>query len=446
MLIQFIISNYKSIREPQKLNMVPGSFKIHPTHIYKEKDSIDVLRATAIYGANGAGKSNLVRGLDFLQRFVTEGTRDIDEEIGIQKFKLNSVYEDKPTTFQVDFKQNNQAYSYYIEINHDVIIEESLIKVIPKKRNATIFERKSTKNSNTLNFGSELMSNKKDELKREIYEEELRYNQPFLLEGRNKRIEEISLPFQWFDKTLRIVYPQSEFGGLISSMANDEKFRKKVNQLVKFSDTGIKELKLVKVDVDSLFSIDEADHKKKVLSKVSKTMNSKVIGRDGSFYDIYLNEESNEIEAAKLIASRIGKTGEEVNFELLEESSGTQRFIDILPALVQTIYEGKVYVIDEINRSIHPILIHEILSEYLDSDNNLSKGQMIFTSHESSLLNLELFRQDEIWFVEKDKDGSSNLYSLAEFKPRYDLDIRKGYLQGKFGAIPFLFDHEKINW
>lgn len=446
MLIQFIISNFKSIREPQKLSMVPGAFKIHPSHIYKEKDSIDVLRATAIYGANGAGKSNFVRGLDFLRHLVTEGTRDIDEEIGIQKFKLDSTYDDKPTTFQIDFKQKNQAYSYYIEINKDVILEESLIKVIPKKRNTTIFERKSTKASNSLRFGSELMSNKKDELKREIYEEELRYNQPFLLEGRNKRIEEISIPFQWFDKTLEIVYPQSEYAGLISSMANDEKFRDKVNQLVKFSDTGIKELKLVKVDVDSLFSIDEADHKKRVLSRVSKTTNTKVMGRDGSFYDIYLNEGSNEVEAAKITTSRKGQSGQDVNFELFEESSGTQRFIDILPALVQTIYEGKVYVIDEINRSIHPILIHEIMSEYLASDNTISKGQMIFTSHESSLLNLDLLRQDEIWFVEKDKEGSSNLYSLAEFKPRYDLDIRKGYLQGKFGAIPFLFDHKKINW
>jgi hypothetical protein len=145
----------------------------------------------------------------------------------------------------------------------------------------------------------------------------------------------------------------------------------------------------------------------------------------------------------KIITQHKGKEEKAVPFEMNEESDGTLRLFDLLPAVELLIHEEAVVFIDEIGRSLHPTLIKEFLQLYLG---RRTKGQLIFTTHESNLLDLKLFRQDEIWFVEKDKAGSSRTYPLSEFKPRYDLDIRKGYLNGRFGAIPFLSNLKDLNW
>ena len=130
---------------------------------------------------------------------------------------------------------------------------------------------------------------------------------------------------------------------------------------------------------------------------------------------------------------------------MFQESDGTQRLLDFIPAIVSILHNDSTYIIDEIDQSLHPALIRALIQKIMNDDT--TQGQIVFSTHESNLIDLEIFRQDEIWFAEKDKAaGSTQLYSLSDYKPRYDLDIRKGYLQGRFGAIPFLDDLKNLNW
>ena len=131
-------------------------------------------------------------------------------------------------------------------------------------------------------------------------------------------------------------------------------------------------------------------------------------------------------------------------FNLEEESDGTVRLLDFVPAFKNLIYSEKVYIVDEIERSIHPLLIKELIKKF--SLDKKTRGQLIFTTHESNLLDQEIFRQDEIWFVEKDLNGSTDLYSLSDFKEHKTIDIRKGYLSGRYGSIPFLGNLEDLKW
>jgi AAA15 family ATPase/GTPase len=139
-----------------------------------------------------------------------------------------------------------------------------------------------------------------------------------------------------------------------------------------------------------------------------------------------------------------GKNNENVVFNLDEESDGTVRLLDFIPAFKDLITKRKVILIDEIERSIHPLLIKELIKKFSFDDNTL--GQFIFSTHESNLLDQNIFRQDEIWFAEKNKQGSTELYSLSDFKEHNTIDIRKGYLNGRYGSIPFLANLQDLNW
>ena len=159
--------------------------------------------------------------------------------------------------------------------------------------------------------------------------------------------------------------------------------------------------------------------------------------------EIMAVNDNNELLIKRLILYHQGKEGL-VDFHLSNESDGTNRLLDYIPAFQEVISKNKVFVIDEVERSIHPLLIKELLSK-LSSDKN-TLGQLILTTHESNLLDQNIFRQDEIWFVEKDPFGSSDMYPLSEFREHHTKDIRKGHLNGRYGAIPFLGNLKDLNW
>ena len=156
-----------------------------------------------------------------------------------------------------------------------------------------------------------------------------------------------------------------------------------------------------------------------------------------------------DLTAEKIITKHLNENGSnDIIFEFEEESDGTKRLFDLIPIIMSVkfgVFLSKTFLVDEIDRSLHPELTRKLLETFLNS-NDSSQNQLILTTHESSLLDLNLLRRDEIWFVEKKKDSSSHLYSLEEFKPRFDTEIRKAYLQGRYGAIPFISDANQLGW
>jgi AAA15 family ATPase/GTPase len=205
---------------------------------------------------------------------------------------------------------------------------------------------------------------------------------------------------------------------------------------------GISELASEKKDLKDFFGNEnELDD----LIKDVEDSPQKMIGlRSTKGDEIIVVKESGKIWVKILKVGHIGKNNKSVLFSLDEESDGTVRLLDFVPAFKSVVSSEKVYVIDEIERSIHPLLIKELVRKFaLDPE---TKGQLIFSTHESNLLNQEIFRQDEIWFVEKNQDGSTDLYSLNDFKEHKTIDIQKGYLKGRYGSIPFLSNLHDLNW
>ena len=228
-------------------------------------------------------------------------------------------------------------------------------------------------------------------------------------------------------------------------MIEDKNFKNFANSLLPTLDTGLFELDVEEVPFEVYFGEKEQRRAKELLSDLFDE-DSRLIVRydyDNENQIAITKEEDDSYLVYKLISRHKATDGKLKKFEIFNESDGTKRLLDFIPALEMLIDDPVTFVIDEIDRSIHPALLKKLIEQFLKTN---TKGQLIFTTHESNLLDLNLFRQDEIWFAEKDKTGSTRLYSLSEFKPRYDLDIQKGYLNGRFGAIPFLGNLEDLNW
>lgn len=445
MLIRFVVKNFLSFRDETEFNMLSGNFKIHPDHIYEEAQDYKLLRTAAIYGANASGKSNFVTAIEALKNFVTEGISDTPEELVPRFFKLEDHCKNLPTEFEIEFMVGEKVYRYFVSFLGSVINKEWLIQISNKKRPFVIFNRTTDADGKTkINFDSKPKT-QKDKLRREIYAEDLRRNQPFIFEGYRRNISGIAPAFEWFQFTLSVVLPDYSWGGLTKLIALNDSYREKANNLLKIAGTGIHSLEAEIIHIDDFFSSEEEKKKHEALARLTDDNYVEMTNSEEVTYDMFLDYEGKPV-VAKLRTYHKSTSGKLVEFDLFEESDGTRRLIELIPAFIDTIENGRVYIIDEVDRSMHPLLIKGFMAIYLSSNNNLSKGQFIFTTHESNLLDLSIFRQDEIWFIEKDLGGASKIYSLSDFKPRYDKDIKKGYLHGMFGAIPFVSDPKELNW
>ncbi|MES2381991.1 MAG: ATP-binding protein [Bacteroidota bacterium] len=444
MLLKFYCSNYKSIKDEVEFNMFAGSYKRHESHLIPFRDK-SILRTAAIYGTNGSGKTNLLLALQLLHRLIIVGTKDINEVINIPVFKLSDC-KNIPTKFDIDFIIENRRFNYQLDILNNIIIREELFEITIENSEVIIFKRKFQGKKTSLTIAPNRDKNQKEKLREEIYSEELRENQTFFKEAINKKLNDVQLPFEWFSKQLKFVSLEELISnshsnytthGLASTFMLDKDFLSVSKSIISKANVGILDFKIVEISLTDLKAkglklppFIETD----LLTQANFGID---VTHEGELYSSFKKDD--EIKFVKISTLHKDSSGNEVEFKFSEESKGVQRLFELLPAIYRSIHKGEIFVVDEIETSFHPVLIREILSLYLDTIPN-SSGQIIFTTHESHLLDLDLFRQDEIWFCEKDKNGATRLYSLSEFKPRFDKDIRKGYLEGQFGFIPFLGD------
>ena len=218
-----------------------------------------------------------------------------------------------------------------------------------------------------------------------------------------------------------------------------------MSKFLKYFNTGVSDLMPKKINYETEIKNLPTKVINELITDLEKGKRALIGSNDNRVGYAFEKDKKGLVEAFKLVTIHKNKKGENIEFEMIEESDGTRRLIDFIPMLVDLTKNDSVYLIDEIDRSMHPILTKGIMEFFLNI-NKETKGQLIVTTHESNLLNLDLFRNDEIWFVEKNEHGASHFYSLLEFKPRNDKDIKKGYLNGRFGAIPFLTNPSDLNW
>lgn len=448
MLLRFVIKNVFSFGDQKEFNTLPNKrLKTLRHHIYNLAE-FDFLKLSSIYGANGAGKSNLIKGLDLLQSLIlldNEHVKYLDTT-----FKFNSENDSKDQLFAVEFIEQNKPFYFAMIVNRGRIVQEELyISGLGKGKDQLIYERKTDPERNTtMQFTEEFEQDEKNRLLKMVLIEELvKYNEPvmkMLANRDNKHLAIIKTAYNWFDKTLQIITPDAKVSILPHKLDIDKQFGAYVKQMMCSFNLGVSDIKTEKKGLEDFFGIENRaqldDLRKEMKDKPDRVLSL----RDKPGNEIVIVNENDNIVVKYVTIGHSGKGDQSVYFEMREESDGTRRMLDYIPALRSIVFSPRVIIVDEIERSIHPLLIKELVQKF--SLDERTKGQLIFTTHESQLLDQSIFRQDEIWFAEKDSNGSTDIYSLNDFKEHKTIDIEKGYLSGRYGSIPFLGNLTDLNW
>lgn len=444
MLIRFDFTNIFSFLEETEFNMLPAkSLKSHSEHLHKINSSVNVLKGSVIYGANGAGKSNMIKAANLLRDIAIKGRVPADVRYIRNKF----TSPDSPISQSVEFSYHNKVYSYGITYTSKLCLEEWLYETGAEKEEM-VFERtySAEKNKPVVNMGKRYVDNNdKNALLISLLEDNILKNDELLIKHEDIIKEpRICKVREWFRENLKIFFPETKSASIFDTQYENQNFKHFSEKLLRSFDVGIHDIELHEDDLDNFVSQTGMP-----LDKVFEDIKSSLKKEDSGvietqYFTIGVTKEEDDKYIIRRITTNHVVNEQAVSFELKEESDGTQRLFDFAPVLYDLMSADKTIIVDEIDRSIHANLLKMFVEKVMGLP---IKGQIIFSSHESCLLDCSIFRNDEIWFVEKDrKNQSSRFYTLNDFKPRNDLDIQKGYLKGRFGAIPFLAHLEDLKW
>lgn len=441
MLLRLIAENITSFKEAVEFNTFPSS-KSHSHENHKiECGHATALRMSAIYGANGAGKSNLLQALNLLQMLVkAETLRKIDFYDDLA-FKLDTQYSDEPSGVAIEFYYNNNVFYYHIEFTLEEILLEELF-LSKRTKDVELFTRKGVDISINADFiGKGITVQFQDALKRLIRPDMLLLS--FLGKYYSNESSMVVDAYQWFMKNLQLVLPDSIHGFVPHMIDTDSEFSKLVNTTLPELKTGIDKLKVKK---ELIVEEDVKNGKLMQLIKLAKEHPGEPQTTLNRYTEDVINVifEDGNIFLKTLVAIHKNLDGSEVEISLHDESDGTRRLIEYMPLLYAIIQKSMVYVVDEIERSIHPIMIKDIIRKLSESE--MAKGQLIFTTHESGLLDQSIFRPDEIWFAQKDAEQATQLYPLSDYNIHKTANIENGYLIGRYGGIPFLSNLKDLHW
>lgn len=450
MLIRFVVENVYSFGMEKEFNMLPYNHLQTLQHHKYNINDFELLKLCALYGANGAGKSNLIKALSLFQEFILEKINISKIEDAKFKFHENDSLKQ---VFAIEFFQNNIPYFYSVEINKGLVLSEELyVSGLGNKDDRLLFDRKTSEDKITeITFMEEFEKDEKGKLLKDIILEEFVMPNKLIFknvaEKNNKFLKDIKNAFNWFENILMLITPRTRNAGLAHRLDIFEPLKDFAENTMKSLDIGISSLICNKMNLDDFQ--DENDHEVfSGINEIKKGLDSQegkilCLSNDRGDESIFLKEDNKYIHKRIQIEHTTLNNNKDI-FEENEESDGTIRLLHFLPAFYKLTQEPSVFIIDEIERSIHPNLIKELVKKF--SLDEQTKGQLIFSTHESNLLDQEIFRQDEIWFAEKDKKGSTDLYPLSDFKEHKTKDIRKGYLNGRYGSIPFMGNLENLNW
>ena len=421
MLIEFTVGNFRSFRDPQTLSLVAAPIKskdpeLDENTVIKTSANPDLLTSAAMYGANASGKSNLVRALAFMKRFVMHSLKETKATGGIQvePFRLHAATVGQPSHFEIVFIEGGKRYRYGFEVTKERVTAEWLF-FVPSTREARLFERE----GDDITVGSYFKEGRD-------LEQHTRPNALFLSVVAQFNGPKAQKLVTWFGR-LGIISGVDDIGMMPFTLMQlvEGEHSEAIKQLVCRLDLGIGDL------------------------QVEKTVRSKPQLPDEmpdeirqAFLTIMNASDADERLSIHTIHTQYDHEGNPVGQELFEldehESEGTQKLFSMSGPLLDTLQKGRVLVVDELDARLHPLMTREIISLFNHKATNPNGAQLIFNTQDTNLLDNRLFRRDQIWFVEKDQQGASHLYSLAEFKVRNDKDYERGYIQGRYGAVPYL--------
>lgn len=420
MLISFSLANWLSFRDEATLSMVPTSLrKFNWTLSNFSSEPKRLLPIAVIYGANASGKSNFFKGLSFLKNFIVSG-REEGKPTLVTPYRLDPDMAGEPTKFSILIRTDEKVYEYNISMNTKKVVYESLIKYEKNDKSIMLFERK---------IGEEIEFDKSESDPRNKFVfEGTRDNIAFLTNAFRQKISFVEPVFNWFKNKLTFIDTTS-FYPVVDIFNNDSVLQKELSRCLSKYDTGILGVKSEKVKNSKMADIIFNDIEE--ISLVYSTMGNRT----------HICKEDGNCRVEVLNAKHFNKLGEEVYFDFKYESDGTKRLLDLLPAiLLCKIYpeDEKVFFIDEIDRGLHPHLVYQMITEYLENCSYKNRSQCIMTTHDTDLLDQNILRRDEIWVTDK-KEACSYLYSISDYEGiDGNSPIKKLYKYGRFGGIPRL--------
>lgn len=412
MLLEFKVKNFRSLRDECTLSMVASGDKtlaqtnLHQTGI---KNLPNVVRTAAIYGANASGKSNVIRAMQAMREIVLGSA---NYQFGqpfsmIQPFKLDPASVTEPTEFEITFLLKDIRYQYGFSLTSERIISEWLF-AYPTPKGQRWFQREydPQKEKDTYNLGSHLSGQKS------VWRDATKQNSLYLSTAVQLNSEQLKGIFEWFFSSL-VILPDTAIPA----------FDYTVSYIRDHTDNAVRDF-LANADI----SIDNIliDNRKVFRQHLNMNFSTGELKNVLEEKDVYMP-----------VFQHATQNGSAM-FELEDESGGTQKLFALAGPLFDILKNGYVLIVDELDRGLHPLLVRQLIALFQNSKNNTRGAQLLFTTHETNLLDPKFLRRDQIWFTEKNADQVSTLFPLTEFTPRNNEAFESGYLSGRYGAVPIL--------
>ena len=417
MLIEFTVKNYRSIKQEQSLSMVKAKgdeLELSNTFQPEAPGTTSLLRSAVIYGPNAAGKSNLIRAMMEMESIVrgsASGTQAGDH-LSVEPFLFDEATANEPSEFEATFISEGVKYQYGFTLSQVNVIEEWLI-AFPKGRPQRWFSRRFNEKKQSSEFKfSEFLSGQKS-----VWKNATRNNALFLSTAVQLNSEQLKPVFDWFRYKLRPTYIGGWGSGFTASLCEDNEQKGRVLEFLRAADFDIHDVRIEKEKFNPDSLPDEFPDliKKEIANKM----------KDSEVFDI---QTVHQTKSGRLI---------ELDFE--EESDGTKKIFAFAGPWIDTLNNGYVLVIDELHDNLHPRMVRYLVDLFNNKEINKKNAQLIFTTHDTSILSQEVFRRDQVWFCEKDDEQATVVYPLTDFSPRkLRENIEQGYLSGRYGAFPFV--------
>ncbi|HBA84743.1 MAG TPA: ATP-binding protein [Verrucomicrobia bacterium] len=429
MLIEFKTTNFRSIREEQTFSLVASNADKELSSCLIERklpglSNVRFLKGAAIYGANASGKSNVIEALHFLSRFVTRSATRIQpgDPTGAEPFKLDRDSIKKPSEFEITFVADDVRYVFGVSVTPEKVIEEYLV-AYPKGLPQRWYHRAFNAKKNIYEWAKPSTEFKQDK----SLQEKTRENSLFLSVGPQFNHEQLTGVFNWFKKNLKFIrladamlHPRYTAELIVNPAHHD-----RILNLLRSADIGVADAKINETEV----SVEElkTNLPPSVLAKI---------------------EAEGPLKPAKTVEINLMHKADGIDPVTLdydtEESNGTRRYFSLIGPWIDILEHGYTVFVDEIETSLHPNLVKELIKLLLCSKNNPKGAQIVFTTHNPVLLDGAVLRRDQIWFTEKTPANTTHLYPLTDYKPRNDEVLAKGYLAGRYGAIPYFPEGLKL--
>lgn len=446
MLISFSVENYKSYKDPVIFNMTPGGYRKKKEHLIKKKNA-NILKFSSIYGGNASGKSNFVDAIRVTKNMIVNGK--INNPYKELYFKLDESQKEKPSNFEVEVSIGEKifAYGFSVNFNKNLVLKEYLYE---SKSNKVIFD---FDYDNKKYFNIMSIQKKSNSKKIDVYIDEYKKNKRnfFLKYIYSKNLDKteaffnnICSVFEWFNDTLTVITPTTapiDMIGLFKE--NENKNIIQMIDLIKSFDTGITSYLEERLSLDKfiskiktrLIATETQNELEDLIEDIEELEENEtmILIIQEKYYKIYKRKNKPIIENLTFRHCNLNCA----SFELSEESDGTKRLIELIHMIYFSQFKNKVFIVDEINRSLHANLTVDFVNKFIELSKS-TESQLIITTHESSLMDLDILRQDEIWVVDRYTDGSSNMISMSKYSIRSDKVLNKDYLLGRYGGVPQL--------